>query len=189
MTGLQREVLDSYWTQVIYHNSRQELGKTTTLLRDDVDTRIKILEKDSNKQRKIASIVELSANLKGGKIREALDQLNNSYGTDVAIDVLPCTNMLSVGVDSSRLGLMIMKGQPKSTAAYIQATSRVGRDSKRPPGLVITLHSPTRPRDRSHYETLLISPSLHHVGRMVHLCSQSIGQNHARVIVLFFVVW
>ena len=29
---------DSYWTQVIYHNSRQELGKTTTMLRDDVRT-------------------------------------------------------------------------------------------------------------------------------------------------------
>ena len=148
-------VLDSYWTQVIYHNSRQELGKTTTLLRDDVDARINILETQPHKRRKISVIKELSANLKRGEIREALDAVQKEYSTGDAIDVLPCTNMLSVGVDISRLGQMIVKGQPKSTAEYIQATSRVGRDNTRPPGIVITLFSSTRPRDRSHYETFV----------------------------------
>ena len=146
-------ILDSYWTQVIYHNSRQELGKTTTLLRDDVDTRIKILQSNRDSQRVIKSIRELSANLKGAEVGQALDAVGKEYGAEEAIDVLPCTNMLSVGVDIPRLGQMIVKGQPKSTSEYIQATSRVGRDSKRPPGIVITLYSSTRPRDRSHYET------------------------------------
>lgn len=66
-------------------------------------------------------------------------------------DVVLATSMLQVGVDVQRLGLMLVVGQPKNTAEYIQASSRVGRDARRP-GLVVALGNWARPRDLAHYE-------------------------------------
>lgn len=45
---------------------------------------------------------------------------------------------------------MVVANQPKNTAEYIQATSRVGRTH---PGLVFTVYNWARPRDLSHYES------------------------------------
>jgi hypothetical protein len=143
---------DTWWTQVIYHNSRRELGKTMTLARDDIPERIKVIASDESNYRKLTEISELSANVRGIEIPEVLSRLKVDCKKNHAIDILPCTNMISVGVDVSRLGLMLIVGQPKTTSEYIQASSRVGRDQKRPPGIVLTLYSSSKPRDRSHYE-------------------------------------
>ncbi|GGV23968.1 helicase [Actinomadura cremea] len=70
---------------------------------------------------------------------------------EAPVDVVLATSMLQVGVDVSRFGLMMVVGQPKNTAEYIQASSRVGRDARRP-GLVVTLYNWSRPRDLAHYE-------------------------------------
>ena len=66
-------------------------------------------------------------------------------------DAVLATSMLQVGVDVTRLGLMLVVGQPKNTAEYIQASSRVGRDAARP-GLVVSLGNWARPRDLAHFE-------------------------------------
>jgi len=142
--------IDTWWTVVAYHNSKRELGKTLSLARDDIPGRLQAL----GEARKVASsrVSELSANLRDSEIPETLHRLSVELPNAEALDYVACTNMLSVGVDVQRLGLMLVNGQPKTVSEYIQASSRVGRSTSRPPGIVFTLFSPTKPRDRSHYE-------------------------------------
>lgn len=144
---------DTWWTLPIYHNSRRELGKTMTLARDDIPSRMGVIASDRARIRACDEVEEMSANVKGARIPDLIERLKQPVDSGGCIDVLPCTNMISVGVDISRLGIMLVNGQPKTTAEYIQASSRVGRDKKRPPGIILTLFSPSKPRDRSHYET------------------------------------
>lgn len=144
------DIADTWWTLVAYHNSKRELGKTLSLARDDIPARLRALAESRTISG--AGVKELSANLKDSEIPEALDQLKVALPDKGTLDYVACTNMLSVGVDIQRLGLMLVNGQPKTVSEYIQASSRVGRDNKRPPGIVCALFSPTKPRDRSHYE-------------------------------------
>jgi hypothetical protein len=97
-------------------------------------------------------VEELTSRKSSTVIPEVLGRLELGFGTADGgrpIDVLLATNMISVGVDVKRLGLMVVTGQPKTTAEYIQATSRVGRSA---PGLICVVFNWARPRDLSHYE-------------------------------------
>lgn len=147
------EVADAYFTLVGYFNSLRELGGALRLVEDDIVQRMKLLS--SQRQKALREIsaedCELTSRIPSNRIPAILKQLELNGGTKGALDVLLATNMISVGVDVPRLGLMVVNGQPKASAEYIQATSRVGR---RPdaPGLVVTVYNWSRPRDISRYE-------------------------------------
>jgi superfamily II DNA/RNA helicase len=144
---------DAYWTQVIYHNSLRELGKTVTFARDDIPARVEVIQPNPERRRTLrdAEVVELTSNVSSRQIPSVLARMAVTADNPDAISLLLATNMIQVGIDVPRLGLMLVNGQPKTTSEYIQASSRVGRGSTR--GLVVTLYSPSKPRDRSHYES------------------------------------
>ncbi len=142
---------DDYWTQLTYFNSLRELGGAHVLMLDDVPKSItEYAQRRGEEPRKLGEPVELSSNLNQAEIPQVLRALGIKRAGPGAIDVALATNMISVGMDIPRLALMIVNGQPKTIAEYIQATSRVGRDAV--PGLVVTCFNVNKPRDRSHYE-------------------------------------
>ncbi|WP_181169158.1 helicase C-terminal domain-containing protein [Mesorhizobium sp. B2-4-14] len=143
---------DAYWTLVAYHNSKRELGRIVNATRDEIPTRMKVYATDVTVERPSNfRILELKAHAET-PVPRARQLLARRHRPDQpAIDVVPCTNIISVGVDIDRLGMMMVNGQPKLSAEYIQATSRVGRGAV--PGLVVAAYSPSKPRDRSHYES------------------------------------
>lgn len=152
--------LDPYKTLVGYYNSLRELGGAVRLIEDDIKARMKVLaqrnrgQSFSYNERLIKeNVPELTSRVDSSEIPPLLQRLEqpfNSSSKDVVpVDVVLASNMISVGVDVGRLGLMVVTGQPKTTAEYIQATSRVGREH---PGLVFTIYNWARPRDVSHYE-------------------------------------
>lgn len=150
---------DAYMTLAGYFNSLRELGGMRRLVEDDVRSRLERLAKrvpdDAvgehpwGKSRLIGMPVELTSREKAAAIKDAKDRLGHAHTEKDHVDVLLASNMISVGVDIDRLGLMVVAGQPKTTSEYIQASSRVGRQH---PGLVVTCFNVRKPRDRSHYE-------------------------------------
>jgi len=149
---------DPWMTTVGYFNALRELGGMRRMLDDDVTNRLRRTDRRGLSNRYINDTRELTSRISSSDIPATLDELGRRFAGqrpeegEWPIDVLLATNMISVGVDVPRLGLMICAGQPKTTAEYIQATSRVGRDEQGP-GLVVTLYNWARPRDLSHYET------------------------------------
>lgn len=146
------EARDPFWTTIAYHSSLRELGRTVTIARDDIPSRLESIIVDAVPRS--FTVEELTANVDRAEQPRLLERMNRPLGSPDVVDFLASTNMLSVGVDVNRLGLMLVNGQPKATAEYIQASSRVGR-GRNSPGLVVSLFRSTRPRDRSHYETFV----------------------------------
>lgn len=146
-----KDVIDSYYTLIGYFNSIRELGGTVRLLQDDIPKRITYLKKKykHSGERHLNKKVEITSRMSSYQIPKKLMQLETPIDSKGCLDTAIATNMLAVGMDVDRLGLMVVSGQPKLNSEYIQATSRIGRTL---PGLVVTLYNPYRPRDLSHYE-------------------------------------
>lgn len=161
---------DPWLTLVGYFNAIREMGGTRRAVEDSVRSRLGRMDERGLAKRYIqaTAIEELTSRKSAAEIPEILDRLETLFDPETEatrkekvkrgerplmrtqpLDVLLATNMISVGVDVPRLGLMIVNGQPKYTAEYIQATSRIGRQQ---PGLVATVFNWARPRDMSHYE-------------------------------------
>jgi hypothetical protein len=121
---------------------------------DDVPDRLNLLaQRTSREPRRVTQEpMELTSRTDSSDIPLHLGRLARGLPDPDAPDVVLATNMISVGVDVDRLGLMAVMGQPQATAEYIQATSRVGRQH---PGLVVVMYNGSRSRDRSHYEGFL----------------------------------
>jgi len=158
---------DPWMTLVGYFNSLRELGGTRRLVDDDIRSRLAKMDRRGLAKRTRLLMDELTSRKDSTEIPDILDWMETTFDPEQEaenrarrknnqkvdkrdlLDVILATNMISVGVDVKRLGLMVVCGQPKNTAEYIQATSRVGRTY---PGLVITVYNWARPRDLSHYE-------------------------------------
>lgn len=148
-----KDVIDPYYSLIGYFNSIRELGGAVRLLQDDIPKRMYVIRKkyDNPKQRYLnaGNNVEITSRMPSWQIPEKLTQLEAPYTSRDCLDTAVATNMIAVGMDVDRLGLMVVDGQPKQNSEYIQATSRIGRAH---PGLVVTLYNAYRPRDLSHYE-------------------------------------
>jgi hypothetical protein len=151
---------DPYLTALCYFNALRELGGARRIVEDEVRVRIasygaerrRIAPRDQPfANRRLREVLELTSRENTDKVAAAKEALAKPCSAQQGVDVALATNMISVGLDIGRLGLMLVQGQPKSAAEYIQATSRVGRKADKP-GLVLAVLNAHKPRDRLHYE-------------------------------------
>ncbi|MBN9562776.1 MAG: DISARM system helicase DrmA [Alphaproteobacteria bacterium] len=152
---------DAYETALCYFNALRELGGARRIVEDEVRARLASYGTERRRldppdapfaDRRLREPMELTSRVSTDQVAEAKERLalpcsDLKHGVDVAL----ATNMISVGLDIGRLGLMLVQGQPKTASEYIQATSRVGRQADRP-GLVLVLLNAHKPRDRLHHE-------------------------------------
>lgn len=158
------DVIDQFFTTVGYFNSLKELGSASNIIIDRIFNEIKylVLYKFNTEATKYGLNAEkggdippylkndeLTSRNSAQEIKNILDRLSEKFSSELCFDYVMSSNMLSVGIDIDRLGVMCVYGQPKSNAEYIQATSRVGRTN---PGIVISLYNGLRSRDKSYYE-------------------------------------
>lgn len=158
----ERELLDAWWTQVVYHGSLKGVGNSHTAFASDVRDFMRLLsgttdaqaqehEKAEKQKRSTPSIAQLTSLQTAAQNADIFARLSKTREEDGFLDAVLATNMISVGLDVARLALMIINGQPLTTAEYIQASSRVGRSDA--PGVVFANYYRSQARSLSHYES------------------------------------
>jgi hypothetical protein len=179
ITDLQKEVtevMDNYHTMLTYFNSLREVGKTesqidTYILKEIRRVFVRVMRPGKMMQGLYTHELisgELTGRLSGEEVKEELERVTKRWKPDhrfahtdsdgikqsgkVPPDIVVATNMISVGIDVSRFNSIIMNTMPRNLAEYIQASSRVARNTL---GLVLTVHHPFRARDISHYEKFI----------------------------------
>ncbi len=166
-------LLDAWWTQVVYHGSLKGVGNSHNAFLTDVRDFGRWLAGEREEERDTAAgggsdapgsesdetakrflntrIAQLTSHPTPEENAETFLRLALSQDDENCLDAVLATNMVSVGLDVARLALMIVNGQPLTTAEYIQATSRVGRADV--PGLVFANYYRHQARSLSHYES------------------------------------
>lgn len=160
--------LNLYWTIVSYYNSLKDVGKIYNKTNDEIQINTNVLfyrnfGNNSNLRYLIRDIdsrsLELTSRIESNNIKATLKRLDDVFATEVSekgneyvkdgLDLVLASNMISVGIDVSRLNVMLINGMPRNIAEYIQASSRVGRMYD---GIVFTLFNPNQARDKSYFE-------------------------------------
>jgi hypothetical protein len=151
-----QDLLDAWWTQVVYHGSLQGVGNSHTAFASEVRNFMQLLKGTNGpaagaQDRATARIDQLTSLHTADENAKIFARLTKKRGEDGCLDAVLATNMVSVGLDVGRLALMIVNGQPLTTAEYIQASSRVGRSNV--PGVVFMNYYRDQARSLSHYES------------------------------------
>lgn len=161
-------VFNLYWTIVSYYNSLKDVGKIYNKTNDEIQINTNVLfyrhfGNNSALRYLIRDIdsrsLELTSRIESNNIKATLKRLEDSFTTETSqkgneyvkdgLDLVLASNMISVGIDVSRLNVMLINGMPRNIAEYIQASSRVGR---RHDGIVFVLFNPNQARDKSYFE-------------------------------------
>lgn len=164
-SAVEKNDADNFWTILSYFKSLKEVGRFSNKINSELKPIIKQLQVRYLNDNFITAYnynklsyrnIELTSRIPNEKIKKNLDKLDIQFQGNIkehkAYDLVLATNMISVGLDVARLGIMVMNGMPPNTAEYIQASSRVARKNE---GLVITLFDPFNSRDLSYYEDFI----------------------------------
>lgn len=163
--AIQRE--NNFWTIVSFYNSLRDVGKVYNKVPAEISDFLKLLHNRYQLPKQVYGFnyfglagrtKELTSRIESNSIKKLLNELEMPFSlvakdgfafVQNSVDLVLASNMFSVGIDIERLNVMLMNGQPKNVAEYIQASSRVGRKDK---GIVINLLDANRSRDKSYFE-------------------------------------